>query len=1373
MIRRIVSSLLLLSLLGIAAAATWLVASESGARVAVAYISGITPGFSMRHDGGSLLGPLQLKRVIVKTATTRVEIDSVLIDWSPTCLVVGELCLREVSANRVTVMLPPPAPAVAGAPPRTLPTLRAPLTIDVGTARVSALDIVRDGKTQHYTQLETALGWTDDTLRVDRLVIGMSGWQANATGTLTTQGDWPVQATLAFQVPRSGTPFFALQGTGDGSLQNARLHLASSGLIAARIEGSLKPLQRGLPFSATANAQSFRIPPSGTAEKSAELRTITLAARGELLGTFTLDGNAALDTPWTPALNTTLLHASGNWRGLDSAELLIDDARLRAKIRSNYRWLDGQHFQASVSVAHLDLSLVNAATPSQLAGDVRVGGSVDKKGTTFNVDVDTLEGRFRQWPLRAQGALVWQDAQWNFSPLNLAMGSNAIRITGTLGDAWQANAALKLDDLQLLVPALAGKGAGSAAISGAPTDPRFTLTLDSASLLLPEITLPAPLLRRVRLPAADWRIEGVASLGDFRIEHMQTTDAQPFAMQVNGLVNWRGPLRWNIRSDISTLELNDLLPELMGSVNGPFATHGALGESLESLHVDTQLNGESLDAPLAVNAGFDWSPAFTRIQRLHVQHGDNRVLLSGAIEPRGDDASIALDAEIDAPALGRSLRDVGGALSLRASVNGLQSRPDLRATGHADALAWREWRLGRLTLDADVRDGFFAPSSLRVAGSQVVWMPANQPAQTAQALEWRVDGVREKHELELAARAERQALHVSMSGALQGSTRADLDWQGQVDEGEVELDGWLWKSSGQAPVRYRQEHAHIAPHCWSDGKARACLTDEATLGRDGHVAAEIFHLPLSALLAGLLPIDTRVEGRIGGFASADWNTAGLTRLAADVRNADPVRLTLNDADEQRALGDISQLQAVVTLDHNGGRLDADVHGEKIGTLLARGTLGPGTPEQLTQRALQARIHAANVQVGLIEAFTYQLRDIGGTLGGTVDVTGTPAQPSVAGRIALDNGRAGFTRLPLSVNDIQLASDFSGGRATFDGTFRTADSPGLARLAGTLDLNGGDWQARGKLTGDGVVFAAQPEYHFSTSPNVSLIADRQRIGVSGDVRVDAGRIEMKALPAQSVRRSRDVVLVSAEEVIDSGGIGFRQNIDVNFVLGDDVNFRAFGGEGRLTGDLRVRSTPELPLLVNGELHVDDGKYTAFGQALTLKQADILFNGPADQPLIDALASRSFDDAAAREVGLRLTGSLRAPQTTLWSTPTMPDEDALSWLATGRPLAEGPLNLRGEAAQAALSLGIAQGSALLTQAGKEIGLQDVQLAATGDGDEAEVQVGTNLNEKIYVGYNRRVFTGDESVLLRLHLTRRLMLEALSGLESALDIFYTFEF
>jgi translocation and assembly module TamB len=1027
-----------------------------------------------------------------------------------------------------------------------------------------------------------------------------------------------------------------------------------------------------------------------------------------------------------------------------------------------------------VTVEHLDLQLVNAATPSRLAGTLLVNGNIDKRGTVVGIDVKSLDGTFKQWPLATRGALFWRNTRWEFEPLTLRIGANEIVVNGNLASEWDAGAQMKLNDLRTLQSSFAGRASGNATISGAPTDPRFDLLLAAEDLLLPAVTLPAPVDRTVRLPAADWLIAGTASLGDIHLDDAHTQEGQAFSLAARGDVAWRGPLRWTIETDIAALSLQDLLPELLGDVAGTFATRGVLTTQLDSLAIETTLDGESLGLPLSVSTAFDYAPTHTRVRNLRVQHGSNRVLASGALDKAGsDDGTIALDLDVAAPDIGSSLRDLGGSASIRASIAGLQNRPDLRASVLLDAITWQHWRVGRLSIDSDIRDGFFAPSSLRIGAQDITQDVPGQAGQSLQSVSLRADGTRDAHTLDIAAQAAPAALRTTLSGTLRGTRRDDIDWQGRLDSGELDLNEWRWESTGAPQIRYRHDSASVAPHCWSDGAARACLSTTAELGNSGRLDAELFHLPFDRLLGDLMPIDTRVDGKVGGLLSLAWENRNLTALRTDIRNENTIRLALTDDLEKRTLGEISEFTVDASLSAGSGHLHARAHGAQVGTLLAEAQLGAGSAGGIGQRPLTARIEASDIQVGLLEAFTYQLRDVGGTLGGVVNLQGTPEKPAISGRVDLVNGRTGFTRLPVNLGDINVTSKFDGTQATFNGTFRTAESTGSGRIDGELGLVGKHWQGSGTLTGDGLVFASQPEYQFTTAPDLALSVDAGHIGINGNVKVAAGKIELKSLPAQSVRRSRDVVLVREEEVISDAGIGFRQNVDVDFVLGEEVYFRAFGGNGRLTGDLRVRSTPELPLLVNGELHVHDGKYSAFGQALTLKQADIIFNGPADQPLIDALASRSFDDSAVREVGLRLSGSLRAPQTTLWSAPTMPDEEALSWLATGRPLSDGPINLRGEAAQAALSLGVAQGSALLTAAGQEIGLQDIQLATIGDGDDAEVQVGTNVNEKIFVGYNRRVFTGSESVLLRLHLTRRLMLEALSGIESALDIFYTFEF
>ena len=64
--------------------------------------------------------------------------------------------------------------------------------------------------------------------------------------------------------------------------------------------------------------------------------------------------------------------------------------------------------------------------------------------------------------------------------------------------------------------------------------------------------------------------------------------------------------------------------------------------------------------------------------------------------------------------------------------------------------------------------------------------------------------------------------------------------------------------------------------------------------------------------------------------------------------------------------------------------------------------------------------------------------------------------------------------------------------------------------------------------------------------------------------------------------------------------------------------------------------------------------------------MLFSGgPVDNPGLDFEASRNVEQVTA---GIRARGSLKEPELTLYSDPTMSDSDIISYIAFGKPQAE---------------------------------------------------------------------------------------------------------
>ena len=85
----------------------------------------------------------------------------------------------------------------------------------------------------------------------------------------------------------------------------------------------------------------------------------------------------------------------------------------------------------------------------------------------------------------------------------------------------------------------------------------------------------------------------------------------------------------------------------------------------------------------------------------------------------------------------------------------------------------------------------------------------------------------------------------------------------------------------------------------------------------------------------------------------------------------------------------------------------------------------------------------------------------------------------------------------------------------------------------------------------------------------------------------------------------------------------------------------------------------------------------------------------------------------------------------------------------------------------------GQPLARDIASKVGIEDLQMGASGSGDTTQVTVSGYINPRTYLQYGINVFQPYNTVTLRYRLGENLFLEAVSGLASALDLLYSFEF
>jgi translocation and assembly module TamB len=297
----------------------------------------------------------------------------------------------------------------------------------------------------------------------------------------------------------------------------------------------------------------------------------------------------------------------------------------------------------------------------------------------------------------------------------------------------------------------------------------------------------------------------------------------------------------------------------------------------------------------------------------------------------------------------------------------------------------------------------------------------------------------------------------------------------------------------------------------------------------------------------------------------------------------------------------------------------------------------------------------------------------------------------------------------------------------------------------------------------------PEYRAWASPDLNLTISADAATVSGTIVMPRADIEVRSLPESAVQVSPDVIVlgqVAPEET------GMRIAGEVDLVLGDAVRIDAFGLEARLTGGLSLRLVPERPITARGQIVLRDGILGSFGRNLTLRDGELTFTGPLDDPLVDALAVREFDNRDEPvTVGLQLSGRATNLTTTLFSQPAMSDADILSYLIAGRPLEQSFALGTGAINDAATTFGVNPAGLLVGQVGRMVGLDE--LSVTTDADDATGLVaGTQINDRLYARYTYNTFSRLGVLLLRYRLSDQFTLEAGAGDDQSIDILYTIE-
>lgn len=826
--------------------------------------------------------------------------------------------------------------------------------------------------------------------------------------------------------------------------------------------------------------------------------------------------------------------------------------------------------------------------------------------------------------------------------------------------------------------------------------------------------------------------------GDLQQIHLPQLQVRAGQGKIDGqlTVGFAEAIRWDAQLQVSDFDPAYWVAELPGRIAGPISSKGQLLAGRLELTGDLDLQGRLRGQPAQLQAKVAGAGERWDVGALTMRLGDNRIDGSGLLDQRlQGQLHIALNR------LGQLWPGLQGRATGRLDLAGSLQAPQGKLSLDGQGLAFEETRLRQLGLGATLDGNGQAKVQLRGQGiasgdSQLGNLTVNGA------------GNQRQQQMDLSLDGPQLQTSLALDGALdQGN------WRGRLGRLEIQAGGQDWRLQAPASlVRLASGEIDLGAHCLRSGGASLCGENQRLLP-EPKIRYRLADFPLDSL-SPWFPNDFAWQGTLDADVHLDLPAAGPSgRVVVDAGSG-----TWRVRDNEQWV-DFTYDSLRLSSELRPQRIDSELslRGPRIGELSVQAQLDP----RPANKPLSGQFRLNGLDLAIARPFVPMVERLAGQLNGSGTLSGDLLKPLVNGQLALNGGEVSGGELPTSFEDLQLRVLIAGESLQLNGGWRSGER-GQGTLSGALAW-GDALEGSLNVQGNRLPVTVEPYANLEVEPDMQVRLADDQLSVSGKVSIPRGKIVVRELPPSTVKVSDDAVIVGAE-AREKQAVAINMDIDVD-VGSDKLTFSGFGLNAELAGRVHIGDD----LDTRGELNLNKGNFRGYGQRLTIRRARLMFAGPIDQPFLDIEAIRKVDDVVA---GLRVTGSADQPRTEVFSEPAMSQEQALSYLVLGRPLSTGSED-NNMLAQAALALGVAGSSGVTGSVAESLGIQDFQLDTDGSGRSTSVVASGNLSERLSLRYGVGVFEPVNTVALRYALTRRLYLEAASGLASSLDLFYKRDF
>ena len=839
-------------------------------------------------------------------------------------------------------------------------------------------------------------------------------------------------------------------------------------------------------------------------------------------------------------------------------------------------------------------------------------------------------------------------------------------------------------------------------------------------------------------------------------------------VQIDGQANWEKNVRFAAALNLSGLNTKEVLPQTPLTVDGSFVIwgerqNGRWKAKLQDLTVLGELRGQSLALTGAVESHGN---GIVEAPELYFAVGNNTFEFSGKADFAKDIPELDFKTKIDAPDFGLVDPNLLGSVKGTLAVTGTTRLPVINADLTARNIDYFGTTLKRGHLTGRMRSRDVVSGRLTLQLTDFKTQGVDMRKATIE-----LRGNELRHNLTVHTEGTPVSVDAKISGIYE---RMLGNWAGALAELKVKTA--YGPVTLEKPMRLAYvpdlNRANVSKACLAHTHARLCLENDLKIDLTNRSDLRILiGLPKFdlAFIKQYFPGRFVADGIIK--ANADVTLpAGLSELPrgrVTVRAQDistKYRMDLSDLKVGFNSVHLSFANAKDSIEGNW-KIDIKDNGDIEGSLRMS--------DLFNSRTVDGTLKFVAVDATLVNSFLSPGESAEGQWFGNLRFAGTLEEPLIYGRTGLFNAKLDSTKLPFEMLPSDIKLTFNGNSSTLEGHLKTPQ--------GEVALNGSaDWRTIGEgkaivtTKGSNLRVTLPPDIEFDLSTDVTCEASSDLIKLDGAISIPWAKVSVSKLPASAVDVSDDVVRLDrprAKKKAAGRPIPIESNLRIH--IGDDVRVEAMGLKARLTGNLNVIQDNGT-LGLTGQISVPSGSFKAYGQDLLVRRGEFHFVGAVANPLLDLEAIRNPDRTADDVIaGIRVTGSVDSPQVAVFTDPAKSETEALSYLIRGEGLDPSGDSDNTMITSALINLGLSQGSHVFESLGDAVGISGLGFETEGVGDSSQLVVSGYVLPGLKVKYGVGIFDSLATLTLRYRVIPRLYVEAVSGVDQALDLLYSFEF